>query len=68
MSSTYTREKALQAQGITVRRANHFEQKTNEYGEKLRWVVDLGGNRQARLAYRTKALALAAAEAYLCER
>lgn len=26
----------------TIRKANHFEQSINEYGEKVRWVVDQG--------------------------
>ena len=64
MASIYAREQALQSKGIVVRRANHFETTTNEYGEKLTWVVDLGGNHQARTPYATKAQALCAAEAY----
>ena len=61
----YTRLQALEAQGIHIRRANHAEQTLNEYGEKLLWVIDLGGQRQARKAFRTKAEAVEAAEAYL---
>jgi hypothetical protein len=57
------REKALKAKGITVRRANHFEQTINEYGEKLIWVIDRG-EFQALKAYRTKEDALKAAEQY----
>jgi hypothetical protein len=64
MASIYQCEKALRAQGITVRRANHCEQTINEYGEKLIWVVDRGGNRHPRIAYRTKAQALEAAARY----
>jgi hypothetical protein len=65
VKSMYKREQALKAQGMNVRRANHAEQTVNEYGDKLTWVVDLGGQRQARQAYRTKAEALAAAEHYV---
>src|SRR5262245_18661977 len=63
MASQYMREKALRDQGITVRRANHFEQRINEYGEKLTWVIDRG-EVQALIAYRTKEDALRAAEQY----
>jgi hypothetical protein len=63
--SIYRREKALREHGITIRRASHFEEQRNEYGEKLTWVVDRGGQRQAHLAYRTKEEALQAAEASL---
>ena len=63
-ASVCQREQTLKAQGITVRRAGHFERRTNEYGEKLRWVVDRGGSRQALIAYRTKEDALVAAEQY----
>jgi hypothetical protein len=65
MESLYRWEQTLRANGITVRRANHSEETVNEYGERLAWVVDLGGQRQARTAYRTKAEALAKAEEYL---
>ena len=44
---------------------DHAEQTLNEYGERLVWVIDLGGQQQARKAFRTKAEALAAAEAYV---
>lgn len=64
-TTAYKREQALATHGILVRRANHFEAMTNEYGDKLRWVIDLGGERQALHAYRTKKEAIAAAEAYL---
>ena len=67
MESLYKREQALQAKGITVRQAKRFERTVNEYGEKLTWVVDLGGHRQARTVYRTKEEALKAAEAYLTD-
>lgn len=62
--SLYMREKTLAQHGLAVRRANHFEQQINEYGEKLRWVVDRG-ERQALTAYRTKIEAIEAAERYL---
>jgi hypothetical protein len=66
MSSTlYTRIQVLAAAGITVRRANHFEEQRTEYGDKLIWVLDRGGNRQATRAYRTKEEAMQAAEASL---
>jgi hypothetical protein len=61
----HTRIKVLAAAGITIRRANHFEEQRNEYGDKLVWVLDRGGNRQATLAYQTKKDALQAAEASL---
>jgi hypothetical protein len=57
--STYTQLQALQAVGITIRRANHCEETITEYGEQLQWVIDLGGQRQARHIYRTKAEAIA---------
>lgn len=60
--SIYKREQALKVQGITIRRATHFEEQRNEYGDKLQWVVDRGGNRQATIAYKTKEEALLAAE------
>lgn len=65
VESLYKREQALTALGITIRRANHFEETRNEYGDKLIWVVDLGGNRQATSAYKTKMEALVAAEMYV---
>ena len=63
-ASLYRRIAALKAHGIEIRRANHFEQTVNEYGEKLTWVIDGGAHRQALRAFRTKAEAVAAAEAY----
>ena len=60
----YARLKALATVGIMIRRATHFEEQRNEYGEKCIWVIDRGGNRQAGRAYRTKEEALQAAEAY----
>lgn len=42
-----------------VRKAQRFEQQTNEYGEKLTWVID-AGDRQARTAYASLHTALAA--------
>ena len=65
MQSLYQRIKSLQARGLTVRHANHFEQTINEYGEKLNWVVDLGEGKRARRAYKTKEEALNAAERML---
>lgn len=32
----------------TIRKANHFEQSVNEYGEKVRWVVDQGERQSPR--------------------
>jgi len=63
--SRYRREQRLARQGLHVRRLAESAALHNEYGEKLRWVVDLGGHRQARLAYKTREDALRAAEAYL---
>jgi hypothetical protein len=57
----YKRLQALKSQGVTLRRANHAEQRINEYGEKLVWVIDKG-EYQALNAYRTKRDALEAAE------
>lgn len=42
-----------------IRDANHFEQTTNEYGEKLRWVIDQD-DRQALRTYPTLNTVLAA--------
>lgn len=64
-TSTYRQEQTLAESGISVCRANRFEEARNAYGEKLIWVVDLDGNRQARTPYRTKQEALQAAETYL---
>lgn len=61
----YKRLQRLGAAGMIIRRANHFEQKTNEYGEKLTWVISRGGVVQALLAYKTKEHAITAAERYL---
>lgn len=61
----YLREKRLTEHGIAVRRAHHFEEQRNEYGDKLLWVIDFGDHRQARTAYRTRKHALEAAETYL---
>jgi hypothetical protein len=59
----YKRLQALEAQGLTIRRANHFEQRINEYGEKLIWVINRG-EQQALKAYRTKRETIQAAEEY----
>ena len=61
-TSLSRREKALQAKGITLRLAHPDEQTTDDYGNTLRWVVDLGGHRQAHKAYMTRLEALKAAE------
>jgi hypothetical protein len=66
MASTYAREKALKERGVTIRRANHFEQTTNEYGDKLIWVIDRG-EFQALRVFKTKGEAIAAAEQYETE-
>ena len=44
----------------TIRQANHFEATTNQYGEKLRWVLD-HGDHQALHAYPTVRVAFAMA-------
>jgi hypothetical protein len=64
MESLYRRKQALAAKGITVRHATKFEEQRSPYGDKLIWVVDLGGGRQARTAYQTRDEALRAAEEY----
>lgn len=61
----YARTQRLAAHGIAVRHAQKFEQTVDEYGTKLKWVVDLGGGRQARTAYPTQEAAMQAAERYL---
>lgn len=61
--SLYARTQKLAARGITIRRANHFEEQRSPYGDKLCWVIDRGGQRQATVAYRSKMAALDAAEA-----
>ena len=66
MTTLYKREQALKAQGLTVRRANHFEHTINEYGEKLAWVIDRGAF-QALRAYRTKVEAMEAAESMVVD-
>lgn len=57
--NNYQIEKKLNFLGINIRYANHFEQKVNEYGEKLRWVIDnSNGEEQQLIAYKTKKEAL----------
>lgn len=56
--STYSDLRALAAHGITIRKANRFEEQTNEYGEKLRWVIDMGGHMQSQHPYATQKAAL----------
>lgn len=57
--SNYQIEKKLNDLGIMIRNANHFEEKLNEYGEKLRWVIDNScGQRLQLVAYKTKKEAL----------
>jgi len=65
--SMYKRLQRLQAAGITIRRAGHFEGTLNEYGERLSWVIDTGSGRQAlpQEVYRTKMAAVAGAEELL---
>jgi len=67
METMYKRVQRLLAQGITVKRASGFEEARGSEGEKLIWVVDKGGERQATHAYPTKEAAIVAAEAYLLD-
>ena len=59
--SLYLRQKALEDKGVTIRRANHFEQTIDQYGTRLRWVIDRG-EFQALKVYPTKLAAIEDAE------